>query len=297
MRGAAEALRRLRELGIATGIVSNQSGVARGLLTTDDVEAWPARRRTARPVRHSPVLPARRRRRVPLPQARARHGRRRGRRRSRHPQRLPWSAISAATCRAAIAAGACILVPTPVTRPEEVAAAPEVTLTWAKRSISCSAVADEDPAVRLDSDGDVLLAGRDPRPCRGRQRHAAVQSAWPATPAPPRRRRRHCVALPMDRGSPDAVDPVDVDALVARLRTTNLDEAVVFTSFHQSALPTALLLRLALGYVESARSARTIPGAARRPPSRRRRHSGIGRSRARARALPRRGGRLPVACA
>jgi len=41
--GAAEALGRLRERGIATGIVSNQSGVARGLLTRDDVEAVGAR--------------------------------------------------------------------------------------------------------------------------------------------------------------------------------------------------------------------------------------------------------------
>jgi ADP-heptose:LPS heptosyltransferase len=44
---------------------------------------------------------------------------------------------------------------------------------------------------------------------------------------------------------PPAVDEADVLDLVARLRARHLDEALVLTSFHQSALPTALLLRLA----------------------------------------------------
>jgi histidinol-phosphate phosphatase family protein len=43
MRGAREALVRLREAGVALGVVSNQSGVARGLLTSDDVAAVNAR--------------------------------------------------------------------------------------------------------------------------------------------------------------------------------------------------------------------------------------------------------------
>jgi histidinol-phosphate phosphatase family protein len=41
--GAGEALDRLRAAGVKTGMVSNQSGVARGLLTADDVEAVNAR--------------------------------------------------------------------------------------------------------------------------------------------------------------------------------------------------------------------------------------------------------------
>jgi histidinol-phosphate phosphatase family protein len=43
MRGAVEALDRLRAAGVKTGMVSNQSGVARGLLTAADVEAVNAR--------------------------------------------------------------------------------------------------------------------------------------------------------------------------------------------------------------------------------------------------------------
>ncbi|WP_418606045.1 HAD-IIIA family hydrolase [Georgenia sp. SUBG003] len=41
--GAADALRRLRGAGLATGLVTNQSGVARGLLTEGDVRAVNAR--------------------------------------------------------------------------------------------------------------------------------------------------------------------------------------------------------------------------------------------------------------
>jgi ADP-heptose:LPS heptosyltransferase len=102
-------------------------------------------------------------------------------------------------------------------------------------------------AVRLDSDGDVLLAGPAIR---------ALAAAGSVTLLCGPRGRQAAELLPgVDdvvvwrcpwiEAAPDAVDTVDVDALVARLRTTNLDEAVVFTSFHQSALPTALLLRLA----------------------------------------------------
>jgi histidinol-phosphate phosphatase family protein len=41
--GAADALERLRSAGVRTGVVSNQSGVARGLLTAREVEAVNAR--------------------------------------------------------------------------------------------------------------------------------------------------------------------------------------------------------------------------------------------------------------
>jgi histidinol-phosphate phosphatase family protein len=128
VRGAAEALRRLRERGIATGIVSNQSGVALGLLTTDDVEAVSQRVEEL-------LGPFDTRRYCP-------HGANDGCR-CRKP--APGMVLDAAVAvgvtpsscavvgdigsdvSAALAAGArAILVPTPVTRPEEIAAAPEV---------------------------------------------------------------------------------------------------------------------------------------------------------------------------
>jgi histidinol-phosphate phosphatase family protein len=43
MPGAADALGRLRAAGVRTGMISNQSGVARGLITADQVDAVHAR--------------------------------------------------------------------------------------------------------------------------------------------------------------------------------------------------------------------------------------------------------------
>jgi ADP-heptose:LPS heptosyltransferase len=50
---------------------------------------------------------------------------------------------------------------------------------------------------------------------------------------------------PWIAADPPPVDRDDIDGLVARLAAAEIDEAVVLTSFHQSALPTALLLRMA----------------------------------------------------
>jgi D-glycero-D-manno-heptose 1,7-bisphosphate phosphatase len=126
--GAAEALRRLREAGIRTAVVSNQSGIARGLLTPEQVDAVNARLEELLgplgPVLYCPhgpedgcacrkpapglVLQAAERLGVP-------------------PQRCAVVGDIAADVGAALAAGARpVLVPTPVTRAEEVEAAPEV---------------------------------------------------------------------------------------------------------------------------------------------------------------------------
>jgi ADP-heptose:LPS heptosyltransferase len=51
--------------------------------------------------------------------------------------------------------------------------------------------------------------------------------------------------LPWIDPEPGPAEPADMAALIARIRRTGADEAVVFTSFHQSALPLALVLRLA----------------------------------------------------
>ena len=100
---------------------------------------------------------------------------------------------------------------------------------------------------RLDSDGDVVLAGPAVRAVaaragvvllvgpRGRQAAALLPGVaetlvWPA---------------PWIDPSPEPVDGSDVDGLIAAVRAAGVSAAVVLTSFHQSALPLALLLRLA----------------------------------------------------
>jgi ADP-heptose:LPS heptosyltransferase len=101
--------------------------------------------------------------------------------------------------------------------------------------------------VRLDGAGDVLLAGPAVRAVAasaevtllcgpagaeagatlpGVARVLEWAAPWVITPAPP------------VRGD-------EVDAVVERIRHGRFDEAVILTSFHQSPLPTALLLRLA----------------------------------------------------
>jgi ADP-heptose:LPS heptosyltransferase len=102
--------------------------------------------------------------------------------------------------------------------------------------------------VRLDSDGDVLLAGPAVR--------AVAAGVGRVTLLCGPRGRAAAELLP---GVDDVVsyrapwidpdpEPVDREALtrlVDELARLHLDEAVILTSFHQSALPTALVLRLA----------------------------------------------------
>jgi len=102
--------------------------------------------------------------------------------------------------------------------------------------------------VRLDNDGDVLLAGPAVR--------AVAAGASRLTLLCGPRGRAAAELLPgvdeviVHRAAwidpePDPVDPGAILALVRDLAAREIDEAVVLTSFHQSALPTALLLRLA----------------------------------------------------
>jgi ADP-heptose:LPS heptosyltransferase len=100
---------------------------------------------------------------------------------------------------------------------------------------------------RLDSDGDVLLAGPAVR--------AVAAAAEVVLLVGPRGRQAAGLLpgvgstvvwrAPWIDPSPDPVDPSDVDGLIATVRASQVDAAVVLTSFHQSALPLALVLRLA----------------------------------------------------
>jgi ADP-heptose:LPS heptosyltransferase len=103
-------------------------------------------------------------------------------------------------------------------------------------------------AVRLDNDGDVLLAGPAVR--------ALAAGADRVTVLCGPRGRRAAELLPgVDElvvwrapwidPEPDPVARGEIEALAGRLAALGLDAAVIFGSFHQSPLPTALVLRMA----------------------------------------------------
>ena len=103
-------------------------------------------------------------------------------------------------------------------------------------------------AVRLDNEGDVLLAGPAIRALAAGADHVTLLCG-------PRGRQAAAMLPGVDAvliwrapwidAEPDPVDRADVDALVAHVAAVGADRAVIFGSFHQSPLPTALLLRLA----------------------------------------------------
>ncbi|MTD53388.1 glycosyltransferase family 9 protein [Amycolatopsis sp. RM579] len=102
--------------------------------------------------------------------------------------------------------------------------------------------------VRLDNIGDVLLAG----PCV----RAVAAGGEPVTMLAGPRGRAGAELLPgiddvltwcapwIDP-EPDPVSTEDIDLFVRTIRAREFDRALVLTSFHQSALPLALLLRMA----------------------------------------------------
>jgi ADP-heptose:LPS heptosyltransferase len=103
-------------------------------------------------------------------------------------------------------------------------------------------------AVRLDNDGDVLLAGPAIRAIaeqadrvtllcgpRGRQAAELLPGVDEVV----------CWRAPWIDPEPAPVDSADVLVTAGRLAAREIDRAVIFGSFHQSPLPTALLLRLA----------------------------------------------------
>ncbi|HEV2087051.1 MAG TPA: HAD family hydrolase [Cryptosporangiaceae bacterium] len=126
--GAREALDRLREAGIPLAVVSNQSGVARGLLTTDQVSAVNRRvEELLGPLGYWAVCPHGPAEgcgcRKPAPGLVYRAASELG----VEPSRCAVIGDIGSDVEAARAAGARgVLVPTQKTRPEEVKAAPEV---------------------------------------------------------------------------------------------------------------------------------------------------------------------------
>ncbi|WP_121162697.1 HAD-IIIA family hydrolase [Micromonospora pisi] len=279
--GAREALDRLRAAGLRLGVVTNQSGLARGRFSRSDLDRVNARvEELLGPFDSWQICPhaepgpgvAGCRCRKPSPGMVADAARALG----TTPDRCVLVGDIGADMIAAGAAGAAgILVPTAQTRPEEVAAAPAVAgdlpgavdlILRRQRLVAggdgraeigtaaapASGVHRGRPrcvlVARPDSAGDVLVTGPAIRAvaagadrvvmlCGPRGRAAAELLPgidelieWP---------------LPWIDPQPTPVDRAEVDRLTARLAEVGADEAVLFTSFHQSALPLALVLRMA----------------------------------------------------
>ncbi|MGC4789954.1 HAD-IIIA family hydrolase [Micromonospora sp. DT178] len=264
--GARAALDRLRAAGLRLAVVTNQSGLARGLFTEAQMRAVHARvERLLGPFDAWLVCPhddgdgcGCRKPSPGLVHAAAREL-------GTVPSRCVLVGDIGRDMVAASAAGASgILVPTPVTRPQEVAAAPQVAsdlpaavaeILRRQAAVGPAAArgAGRERAgtvlvVRADSAGDVLVTGPAIRAvaaiaervvllCGPRGRAAA--ELLPGVDEIVEHR------LPWIDPVPDPVDPADMRRLADRLAAVGADEAVVFTSFHQSPLPLALLLRLA----------------------------------------------------
>ncbi|WP_229688305.1 HAD-IIIA family hydrolase [Micromonospora yangpuensis] len=260
--GARAALDRLRAAGLRLGVVSNQSGLAKGLFSGDDLARVNARvEELLGPFDSWQVCPhddgdgCRCRKPAPgLLRAAAREL-------GTVPRRCVMIGDIGADVVAAGAAGAAgILVPTATTRPAEIAAAGQVAgdLTAAVDDIlsRIERVGADAPArrggtvlvVRSDSAGDVLVTGPAIRAvaahadrvvllCGPRGRAAAdlLPGVDEVLEHP----------LPWIDPAPGAVDATELTALTRRLAAVGADEAVVFTSYHQSPLPLALLLRMA----------------------------------------------------
>ncbi|GGR13163.1 hypothetical protein GCM10010168_33680 [Actinoplanes ianthinogenes] len=261
MPGARAALDRLRAAGLRLGVVTNQSGLARGHFTARALTA--VNRRVEEllgpfdtwqicPHHDSAGCDCRK----PRPGLVERAAQALG----TSPRRCVVVGDIGRDMAAALAAGAAgILVPTPVTRPEEVAAGPTTaeTLTAAAELIlqrealvrpAESRRGGTVLAVRSDSAGDVLVTGPAIRALAHHSERVVLLCG-------PRGRAAADLLpgvdeiiewrLPWIDPRPDPVDAAGLAALTERIRAAGVDEAVVFTSYHQSALPLALLLRTA----------------------------------------------------
>ncbi|MET7671026.1 HAD-IIIA family hydrolase [Micromonospora luteifusca] len=261
--GARAALDRLRAAGLRLAVVTNQSGLARGYFTGEQMRAVHARveellgRFDAWLVcPHDDADGCDCRKPAPgLVHAAAREL-------GTTASRCVLVGDIGRDVAAALAAGAAgVLVPTPVTRPEEVAAAgwvasdlPAAVDEILRRQQAVQpATPPGDPVrtalvVRSDSAGDVLVTGPAIRAvAAGAQRVVLLcgPRGRAAADLLPGVDEIIEYPLPWIDPTPAPVDPEVMWGLTARLSAVGADQAVVFTSFHQSALPLALLLRMA----------------------------------------------------
>ncbi|THA22810.1 glycosyltransferase family 9 protein [Streptomyces sp. A1277] len=102
--------------------------------------------------------------------------------------------------------------------------------------------------VRLDSFGDVLLAGPAVRAVAAQAEHVTILCGPLGEPAARLLPGVDDVLVwqaPWEGTHPPPVDEADITGLIASLRERAFDTGLVLTSFHQSPLPAALLLRMA----------------------------------------------------
>jgi ADP-heptose:LPS heptosyltransferase len=102
--------------------------------------------------------------------------------------------------------------------------------------------------IRLDNDGDVLLAGPALRAVAARAERVTLlcgPRGRQAAALLPGVDERLVWRAPWIDPEPEPVDPADVATLIAGIGALRPDRALVLASFHQSPLPTALVLRLA----------------------------------------------------
>ncbi|HEY7224187.1 MAG TPA: HAD-IIIA family hydrolase [Micromonosporaceae bacterium] len=273
MPHAVATVTRARGYGLKVGVVTNQSGVGRGLVDAAQLAA--VRRRVEQffgpfdtwqtcPHTDADECQCRKPRPGLVFAAAAELG-------VALDRCVVVGDIGADIIAAQTAGAAAVLVPTDQTRAAEVAAAPVVAadlaqaLDWIRSGHLTEAapitVADGAPlpapapqesehvlAVRPDSAGDVLVTGPAIRAIAAR---AARVTLWcgsrgrAAAELLPGIDELFEAAVPWLDPRPTPVNAPDVEALTGRLRDVDAQRAVIFTSFHQSALPTALVLRLA----------------------------------------------------
>jgi ADP-heptose:LPS heptosyltransferase len=118
-------------------------------------------------------------------------------------------------------------------------------------------------AVRPDGLGDVLLTGPAVRALAaggGEVSFLAGPAGAPAAALLPGVGRVLTATLPWIDPEPGAFDPASIRRLVRELQELAPAEAVIFTSYHQSPLPTALALRMA-GIARVSAISEDYPGA------------------------------------
>lgn len=293
MPGARAALDALRAAGLRLAVVTNQSGLAKGLFTEAQLGLVHARvEQLLGPFDAWLVCPHddedRCDCRKPAPKLIHAAARRLG----TTPQRCVLIGDIGRDVTAALAAGAqAVLVPTPVTRSAETSAAPWVAedLATAVAEIlrrqtaiaptahrpTAPSVAPPSPVtvgtvspppvgagptrssrpgggtgtvlvVRSDSAGDVVVTGPGIRAVAAHARRVVLLCGPRGRAAADLLPGVDTVVvhqLPWIDPAPAPVTGPDIAVLTATLAAINADEAIIFTSYHQSPLPLALLLR------------------------------------------------------